>query len=122
MKRNIEELDDTSGDSNHPATKRTRQSRFEGAAADSPSDSVQDGVPSSQNIQQLLANTKKQIEERKKQTQFLLAQQKLPAAGLLPTPAKPPVNMYPVVEPVMSPAMSEAVEKARKAAEVMVAN
>lgn len=114
-----------------PAQKRKRMSRFEGGAT---SDPVGNGMPSSQNIQELLASTKKQIEERKKQTQALLAQQKLPpTAGLLPTPSAPPlaapplptpavpaVNKYSEAEHVMSTAMSEAVEKARKAAEVRV--
>ena len=99
-----------------PAQKKKRMSRFEGGVA---SDPVGNGIPSSQNIQELLASTKKQIEERKKQTQALLAQQKVPTAGLLPTPIAPPVNnMYTAAEHVMSAAMSEAVEKARKAAEV----
>lgn len=118
-----------------PAQKRKRMSRFEGGAT---SDPVGNGMPSSQNIQELLASTKKQIEERKKQTQALLAQQKLPpTAGLLPTPSAPPlatplatpplpthaapaVNKYSEAEHVMSTAMSEAVEKARKAAEVTI--
>ena len=115
-----------------PAQKRKRMSRFEGGAT---SDPVGNGMPSSQNIQELLASTKKQIEERKKQTQALLAQQKLPpTAGLLPTPNAPPLAAphplpipaaptpmkYSEAEHVMSTAMSEAVEKARKAAEVRI--
>lgn len=107
-----------------PAQKKKRMSRFEGGVA---SDPIGNGMPSSQNIQELLASTKKQIEERKKQTQAMLAQQKLPTAGLLPTPTAslgptPPVpqanNVFTAAEHVMSAAMSEAVEKARKAAEV----
>jgi hypothetical protein len=121
-----------------PAQKRKRMSRFEGGAT---SDAVGNGIPSSQNIQELLASTKKQIEERKKQTQALLAQQQVPpTGGLLPTPSAPPlpvpppaaaaaaaaparapappVNKYSEAEHMMSSAMSEAVEKARKAAEV----
>ncbi len=124
-----------------PAQKRKRMSRFEGGAT---SDAVGNGIPSSQNIQELLASTKKQIEERKKQTQALLAQQQVPpTGGLLPTPSAPPlsvpplsvpplppaaparapappVNKYSDAEHVMSSAMSEAVEKARKAAEVRI--
>lgn len=123
MKRSIEEVitseecNDDCGNEDHSVQKRKRMSRFEGTTSD-PIDTVSNGVPSSQNIQELLANTKKQIEERKKQTQVLLAQQKLPTAGLLPTPGVPPVNTYHSAEHVMSSAMSEAVEKARKAAEV----
>jgi hypothetical protein len=118
-----------------PAQKRKRMSRFEGGAT---SDAVGNGIPSSQNIQELLASTKKQIEERKKQTQALLAQQQVPpTSGLLPTPSAPPlpvppppaaaarapappVNKYSEAEHMMSSAMSEAVEKARKAAEVRI--
>ena len=100
-----------------PSQKKKRMSRFEGGAT---SDPVGNGIPSSQNIQELLASTKKQIEERKKQTQALLAQQQVPTAALLPTPSAPPVNMYSAAEHVMSAAMSEAVEKARKAAEVRI--
>ena len=120
MKRNLEdatsdEFGDISGSHDQPAQKKKRMSRFEGAAT---SDPTANGMPSSQNIQELLASTKKQIEERKKQTQALLAQQKLPTAGLLPTPSAPPMNVPSAAEHVMSSAMSEAVEKARKAAEV----
>lgn len=124
MKRNITELvtsDDVSCDQDQPSQKRKRTSRFEGATTSDQYTCISSGVPSSQNIQELLANTKKQIEERKKQTQALLAQQTLPTAGLLPTPSEPPVNMYQAAEHVMSSAMSEAVEKARRAAEVKVA-
>lgn len=120
MKRNITELvasDDVSGDHDQPSQKRKRTSRFEGATASDPCACISNGIPSSQNIQELLANTKKQIEERKKQTEALLVHQTLPTAGLLPTPSVPPVN---AVERVMSSAMSEAVEKARRAAEVRI--
>ena len=120
MKRGFEDAPDEFlvGSEDQPAQKRKRMSRFEGGVT---SDPVGNGIPSSQNIQELLASTKKQIEERKKQTQALLAQQKPPTAGLLPTPpSAPPVNMYSVAEHVMSPAMSEAVEKAKKAAEVRI--
>ena len=123
MKRNITELvasDDVSGEQDQPSQKKKRTSRFEGATASDPCTCIPSGIPSSQNIQELLANTKKQIEERKKQTQALLAQQTLPTAGLLPTPSVPPMNVYQAAERVMSSAMSEAVEKARRAAEVRV--
>ena len=123
MKRNITELvssDDISSDQDQPSQKKKRTSRFEGATTSDPSTCISDGIPSSQNIQELLANTKKQIEERKKQTQALLAQQTQPTAGLLPTPSVPPTNVYQAAERVMSSAMSEAVEKARRAAEVRI--
>ena len=126
MKRGIEDisLEDSVAcdDQNLPSQKRKRMSRFEGTTTSEPIDTVLNGMPSSQNIQELLANTKKKIEERKKQTEVLLAHQKLPTAGLLPTPNVPPVNVYPTAEHVMSSAMSEAVEKAKKAAEVRGAN
>ena len=121
MKRTFEDnlFDESSVDQDTPAQKKKRTSRFEGAAT---SDAVDNGIPSSQNIQELLASTKKQIEERKRQSQALLAQQKLPAAGLLPTPNIPRMNVSVnpplAAEQVLSSAMSEAVEKARKAAEV----
>lgn len=122
MKRNITESvgsDEVSGDQDQPSQKRKRTSRFEGAMATDSYTSISNGIPSSQNIQELLATTKKQIEERKKQTQVLLAHQKLPASGLLPTPDVPPMNIvHQAAEHVMSSAMSEAVEKAKRAAEV----
>ena len=126
MKRSIDEDvtsvegDDVRGDQNQPFQKKKRTSRFEGAAANDSASTASNGMPSSQNIQELLANTKKQIEERKKQTQVLLGQQRLPTAGLLPTPNVSSMNVYPIAEHVMSSAMSEAVEKARKAAEVSI--
>ena len=116
MKRNIEEL--LAADDIQPAQKKTRQSRFEGVEVGNVTGSLHEIMPSSQNIQELLANTKKQIEARKKTTEVLLAQQQLPTAGLLPTPSDSPINVYPIAEHIMSSAMSEAVEKARKAAEV----
>lgn len=119
MKRGFEDVPDEFliGVEDQPAQKKKKLSRFEGGAT---SDPVGNGIPSAQNIQELLASTKKQIEERKKQTQALLAQQKVPTAGLLPTPSAPPVGMFSAAEHVMSPAMSEAVEKAKKAAEVRI--
>ena len=71
-------------------------------------------------IQQLLASTKKQIEDRKKQTQSLLAQGGIPPAGpsLLPTPPNDaPLRLNQTPEYYHN-LMAETIEKARKAAEV----
>ncbi len=81
-KRNIQDIFSSDADVSQTddiePPKKKRASRFI-EMADSPADA---GTSDSGNIQKLLATTMKQIEERKKQTQALLAQQTLVAVNI----------------------------------------
>lgn len=105
--------------------KKKRVSRFNTTQNGDPVDPSQ--APPTHDIQHLLDTTKKQIEERKKQTQALLAQARasslsgpISQGSLIPTPGNIPtlpVSMQAMIASGQSPEI-EAIEKARKAAEV----
>ena len=112
--------EDPSDDHLPPEQKRKRTSRFDVKNV-TEIESPKNPEPSNDSdIQDLLESTMKQIAERKKQTQALLANQKLPPAGILPTPGVPPTHPLLLQGIAPSPEINEAMEKARKAAEVCI--
>eukprot|EP00731_Ephydatia_muelleri_P017807 Em0010g905a len=115
-KRNIEDVFGEGADdaNSEPEVKKSkRATRFEaengGADGGGGNEDTSNGNMQSQ-IEAMLATTRKQIEERRKQTQALL--QTPPIAPIMATPSLLPLPAHQQV------AVSEAIDKARKAAEL----